>query len=53
MLQRSEPARAADLLALAESDVAARWRYYEQLAGVERTPPAHIAETTINETDDE
>ncbi len=53
MLQRSEPARAAELLALAESDVAARWRFYEQLAGVERTAPAHIAEATINETDDE
>jgi pyruvate-ferredoxin/flavodoxin oxidoreductase len=39
MLQRSNPERAAHLLALAQADVDERWRYYEQLAGVERTVP--------------
>ena len=39
MLQRTDPVRAAHLLTLAQSDVDERWRYYEQLAGVERTVP--------------
>ena len=39
MLQRSDPDRSALLVDLAQSDVTARWRYYEQLAGVERTSP--------------
>jgi len=39
MLQRSDPERAAHLMALAQADVEERWRYYEQLAGVERTVP--------------
>ena len=37
MLERSDPARARELQELAEADVAERWRYYEQLAGVERS----------------
>ena len=37
VLARMHPERAAELLALAQSDVNERWRYYEQLAGVERT----------------
>jgi pyruvate-ferredoxin/flavodoxin oxidoreductase len=53
MLRRSDPDRSSLLLDLAQSDVTARWRYYEQLAGVERTAPAHVASTTIPETDDE
>lgn len=53
MLRRSDPDRSAELLALAQSDVTARWDYYQQLAGVERTAPAHIAPTTIPEGDDE
>ncbi len=53
MLQRSDPARAAELLALAESDAVARWRFYEQLAAVERAAPVHIAETSTNETSDD
>src|SRR6185312_545148 len=39
VLQRSEPERAAHLLALAQSDVDERWRYYEGLAGVTRVLP--------------
>jgi pyruvate-ferredoxin/flavodoxin oxidoreductase len=37
MLERSHPDRSRELLALAQADVDERWRYYEQLAGVERT----------------
>jgi hypothetical protein len=33
MLARSDPARAAELLRLAQADVAGRWNYYQQLAG--------------------
>jgi pyruvate-ferredoxin/flavodoxin oxidoreductase len=39
MLERSDPERAAHLMALAQADVTERWRYYEQLAGVERSVP--------------
>ncbi|MGZ4791530.1 MAG: pyruvate:ferredoxin (flavodoxin) oxidoreductase [Ilumatobacteraceae bacterium] len=53
MLRRSDPDRAAQPLALAESDVAARWHHYEQLAGVARTAPVHVATHTIAETEDE
>ena len=38
-LMRSDPDRAKDLAKLAQSDVDERWRYYEQLAGLERTQP--------------
>jgi pyruvate-ferredoxin/flavodoxin oxidoreductase len=53
MLQRSDPERSGLLLDLAQSDVNARWKYYAQLASVERTAPAHVASGTIPETDDE
>jgi pyruvate-ferredoxin/flavodoxin oxidoreductase len=43
MLQRSDPDRAADLMELAQADVDERWRYYRQLAGIERSMP-HLAE---------
>jgi pyruvate-ferredoxin/flavodoxin oxidoreductase len=36
VLERSDPERAAQLRTLAQRDVDERWRYYEQLAGVER-----------------
>jgi pyruvate-ferredoxin/flavodoxin oxidoreductase len=36
VLERSDPDRAAALRELAQADVDERWRYYEQLAGVER-----------------
>ena len=39
MLARSHPERSRELLALAQQDVDERWRYYEQLAGVERSIP--------------
>ena len=37
MLLRSDPKRADELLALAQSDADERWRHYSQLAGVERS----------------
>ena len=39
MLFRSNPRRARDLAERAQHDVDARWHYYEQLAGVERSAP--------------
>ena len=39
VLQRTHPERAAELAALAQADADERWRYYEQLAGLERTVP--------------
>ncbi len=41
VLQRTHPERAAELATLAQADADERWRYYEQLAGIERTVP-HI-----------
>ena len=38
-LERSDPATAHHLQALAQADVDERWHYYEQLAGVERAVP--------------
>jgi pyruvate-ferredoxin/flavodoxin oxidoreductase len=40
MLERANPTRAEELAALAQSDVDERWRYYSQLAAVERGVPA-------------
>ncbi len=37
MLARANPAHATELLALAQADVDERWRFYRQLAGIERT----------------
>jgi pyruvate-ferredoxin/flavodoxin oxidoreductase len=39
MLERTDPERAQHLMTLAQADVDERWRYYEQLAGVERSVP--------------
>ena len=39
VLKRTHPERAAELASLAQSDADERWRYYEQLAGIERTIP--------------
>jgi pyruvate-ferredoxin/flavodoxin oxidoreductase len=44
VLQRTDPARAADLAALAQADADERWRYYEQLAGMHRSVP-HLPRT--------
>jgi pyruvate-ferredoxin/flavodoxin oxidoreductase len=41
MLARSDAARFEELLGLAQADIDERWRYYEQLAGLERTVPHH------------
>ena len=39
VLGRTHPERAAELAGLAQADADERWRYYEQLAGLERTVP--------------
>jgi len=39
ILARTHPERAAKLAALVQADVDERWRYYEQLASIERTVP--------------
>ena len=39
MLKRANPERAAELFALAQADADERWRYYSQLAGVQRVLP--------------
>jgi pyruvate-ferredoxin/flavodoxin oxidoreductase len=38
MLSRSQPERSNALIELAQRDIDERWRYYEQLAGLERNP---------------
>jgi len=53
MLERSDPDRAAALVAHAQDDVTARWRHYEQLAGVERSAPVHVDASTIADTEDD
>jgi pyruvate-ferredoxin/flavodoxin oxidoreductase len=53
MLRRSDPDRAAELMRLAQNDVSARWLYYQQLAGLERSAPEHAASATLAETEDE
>ena len=39
VLTRTHPERAAELGALLQADADERWRYYSQLATVERTVP--------------
>ena len=39
VLKRTHPERAAELAGLAQADADERWRYYQQLAGIERTVP--------------
>jgi pyruvate-ferredoxin/flavodoxin oxidoreductase len=39
VLERTHPDRAAELAELAQADADERWRYYQQLAGIERTVP--------------
>ncbi len=53
MLNRRSPERSDELLAHAQHDVTARWRYYEQLAGVERSAPAHAEAPTIAADEEE
>ena len=44
ILQRTDPDRAATLAELAQADADERWRYYSQLAGIQRSVP-HVAPT--------
>ena len=39
MLKRSNPKRATELFELAQADADERWRYYSQIAGVQRVLP--------------
>ncbi len=39
ILARTQPDRARDLAELAQADVDERWRYYEQLAAMQRSVP--------------
>ncbi len=49
MLARQEPERAKHLEVMAQADADERWRYYSQLAGLERSVP-HENETVEDET---
>ena len=42
MLARANPEQAEQLLSLAQRDVDERWRFYEQMAGVEREMPGRV-----------
>jgi pyruvate-ferredoxin/flavodoxin oxidoreductase len=44
-LTRSHPDRARELMRLLERDAAERWRYYSQLAGVQRTLVSETADS--------
>jgi pyruvate-ferredoxin/flavodoxin oxidoreductase len=46
ILERTQPERAARLGALAQADADERWRYYTQLAGIERTVP-HVPDVEV------
>ena len=46
ILERTHPERAAYLAALAQADADERWRYYTQLAGVQRTVP-HVPSADV------
>jgi pyruvate-ferredoxin/flavodoxin oxidoreductase len=50
MLSRTDPDRARRLAELAQADADERWRYYSQLAGMERTVP-HEAEIDTETTE--
>jgi pyruvate-ferredoxin/flavodoxin oxidoreductase len=42
MLARTHPARASELMQLAQRDIDERWHFYEQMAGVERSVPDRV-----------
>ncbi len=48
VLERTHPERAAELAILAQADIDERWRYYEQLAGLNRTVP-HLPSPEVRE----
>ncbi|MFP4150141.1 MAG: thiamine pyrophosphate-dependent enzyme, partial [Nitriliruptoraceae bacterium] len=52
-LTRTDPERASMLMKLAQSDVDERWRYYEQLAGLERTQPVTATDVVVDDADTE
>jgi len=52
MLARSDPERSRHLLAMAQSDVTERWRYYEQLAQVARVLPHEVEPVTVAPSED-
>ena len=47
ILQRTQPERAAELAALSQADADERWRYYSQLADVQRSIPSLEHEPTV------
>jgi pyruvate-ferredoxin/flavodoxin oxidoreductase len=49
ILERTHPARAERLAALAQADADERWRYYSQLAGMQRTVPHVVAAVDVPE----
>ncbi len=49
ILERTHPEKARELFALAQADVDERWRYYEQLAAMERTVGGHLAPAVISD----
>jgi pyruvate-ferredoxin/flavodoxin oxidoreductase len=56
MLARSNPDRSAELLELAQQEIDERWRYYEQLADVERAmhePYRPVDDGLLDDTTDE
>jgi pyruvate-ferredoxin/flavodoxin oxidoreductase len=53
MLARANPAHAETLLAVAQRDVDERWRFYEQLAGIERNVPGRAEMAGSMETEAE
>ena len=46
ILERTHPDRAAQLAALVQADADERWRYYEQLAGMQRAVP-HVGDESV------
>jgi pyruvate-ferredoxin/flavodoxin oxidoreductase len=49
-LRRSDPTAAAALAVLAQADIDERWRYYEQLAHIERTAPGTFTDAASHST---
>ncbi|KAA0234983.1 MAG: Pyruvate-flavodoxin oxidoreductase [Acidimicrobiales bacterium] len=52
MLARTDPRRSDELISLAQADADERWRYYSQLAGLERTVP-HLEDDVGQSLDEE
>ena len=50
VLKRSNPTRAAELAELAQADANERYRFYEQLAGIEQTVPHVDDDAAASET---